>query len=147
MKLLAGTAQSTLLLDQIGAVFPGRLDEIEQLRKRAALGVEITVAPMRRRHSDSQRGLYWSSLHQFGRHLGYSAPETESLLHPVICAQAFGVRDHKEIVCRGERYSWPVPTETSSKDADGRVRDVETYGHLIEALMQFAAEYGYVIER
>lgn len=146
MKLLAGNPQARAVLDQLIDWFPGRRGEIEKVAEKAALGVQLDVSPMRRRHSKSQRGAYWATLHELGRELGYSARETEDLLHPVICSETWGVREHRMIRCRGEHYSWPIPAETSSKDADGKVRDVETYNQLIDTLLRFAAEYGVVLE-
>lgn len=101
---------------------------------------------MRQRHTDSQRGAYWATLHDLGRELGYSVAEAESLLHPVICAECWGVKDHRSIRCRGEQYEWPVPAETSSKDADGKVRDVDTYNELIETLLRLGSQYGVYLE-
>lgn len=133
-------------LDWLSGQFPGRGEEIARLGKRAQIGLELDVKPIRARHTKEQQGAYWASLHEFGRHLGYSAHETEEYLHPVICAETYGISGHRSIRCRGADYQWPVPRETSSKDADGNARDVETYSHLIDTLIRFAAEYGYVIE-
>lgn len=146
MKVYIGTAHTQPVLDQLSRWFPGRGEEIERLAKRAKLGLELVVTPMRQRHSDSQRGAYWAMLHELGRELGYSVAETESLLHPVICAEAFGMKGHRSIQCRGEQYKWPVPAETSSKDADGKVRDVETYNELIETLLRLGSQYGVYLE-
>jgi len=146
VKLHIGTAHVQTVLDQLAGWFPGRGEELAKVGEKAKLGLELDVKPMRQRHTQSQRGAYWACLHEFGRALGYTAAETESLLHPVICSEAFGVRDHKTVVCRGESYTWPVPSETSSKTADGRVRDVETYNILIDTLLRFAGEYGVYVE-
>lgn len=145
MKVQLGNVQARAVIEQFARWLPGRADQIRKLGEKCQIGLQIELSPMKRAHSQSQRGAYWASLHEFGRALGYSAHETESLLHPVICTQAFGSAGHKEITCRGQTYSWPVPAETSSKTAEGQVRDVETYGILMEALQQFAAEYGHVI--
>lgn len=127
-------------------LFPGREQELDRLVKRAQIGLEMTLRPMRSRHSKEQQGAYWASLHEFGRYLGYNAIETEQYLHPVICSAAYGVKGHRDIRVLGQSYSWPIPRETSSKDADGSVRDIETYSILIDSLIRFAAEHGYVIE-
>jgi len=50
------------------------------------------------------------------------------------------------IRCRGQEYQWPVPAETSSKDAEGKVRDAETYSILIDTLLRLGAEYGVMLE-
>ena len=146
MRLQIGTRNLPDVIQQLARWFPARAAQLAKLEAKCVLGLEVTLAPMKRRHSNEQRGAYWASLHESARHLGYTAREAESLLHPVICAEAFGQAASRQIVCRGQTYNWPVPAETSSKDADGRVRDVETYSALIETLIRFAAEYGYVIE-
>lgn len=146
MKLNAGTNLTVDILDAMCRWFPARRDDFNKLAEKARLGLQVEVTPIRQRHTTSQRGAYWACLNVLGRELGYSARETEDYLHPVICAETWGVKDHRTIQCRGEQYSWPVPAETSSKDADGKVRDALTYGALIDTLLRFGAEYGVVLE-
>ncbi len=145
MKLQLGNKQAAAVLEQFARWLPGRAEQIAKLGAKCQIGLQVELLPMKRKHTDSQRGAYWASLHEFGRELGYSTHETETLLHAVICTEAFGSGGHREITCKGKTYSWPIPAETSSKTADGRARDIETYGALMEALQRFAAEYGHVI--
>jgi hypothetical protein len=146
MKLQFGTTQAAAVLEQFERWLPARADALRKIGKKARLGVEVQIAEIKPAHSDSARGLYWASLHQFAQWLGYSTREAEAMLHPLICAEAFGQDGEREITWKGKRYSWPVPRETSSKDSEGRKRDAETYGVLIETLLRFAAEQGYVIQ-
>ena len=146
MKLMVGTRYLDDVLHQLARWFPARAKELDAMREKCVLGLQIDLAPLKRRHSDSQRGAYWAALHEFGKHVGYSARETETLLHEAILAECYGTAGAKEIMVRGKAYHWPVPAERSSKDADGRARDVDTYSALIETLLRVAAEYGYVIQ-
>ena len=143
MKLMLGTAKTATAIAWLSDLFPGRRQELEKLR--APLGIEINVAAIKPAYSGEQQGYYWRSLHAFGEHLGYSRGEVETHLHPVICADAYGHEDTRTLIFRGHEYAWPVPRETSSKDANGRKRDHETYSVLIESLIRFAADNGYVI--
>lgn len=146
MRRNIGSAQVGPVVEFLARALPQDRDELERMAKRARIGLRLELSVLRPRHSDEQRRAYWASLHEFGRHLGYEADESEQFLHPVVCSAAFGVRDERRIVCQGREYTWPVPAETSSKDADGNVRDVETYSRLIDALIRFAAEHGFVVE-
>lgn len=134
------------VIDALMPLVPGLQEQFVRLGNRSKHGLTVELKPIRMKHSQQQQGYYWRSLHAFGRHLGYSAHESETLLHPAVCAAAFGLSDHREIHIQGRTYQWPVPRETSSKDADGNVRDMETYSTLIETLIRFAAEHGYVVE-
>lgn len=146
MKLLAGTRVLPDVIHQLARWFPARAADLDKLESQCALGLQLDLAPLKSKHSDSQRGAYWSALSEFGKHLGYSARETESLLHEVMLCECYGTSGAREIVTGGETYRWPTPAERSSKDAEGRVRDVQTYSDLIETLLRVAAEHGYIID-
>lgn len=146
MKLQFGTTQARIVLDQLKRWLPARAGAIDKLVGEARLGIEIELRVIKPAHSDEQRGLYWASLHAFGAWLGYSARETESLLHPLICVETWGQSGTRSFTLRGREYEWPVPAQTSSKDGDGRKRDRETYGALIDTLGRVAAEHGFVID-
>jgi hypothetical protein len=145
VKLQFGTTQAAAVLEQFARWLPARAEQFQRIGKRARLGIEVTIAEIKPAHSRDQQGYYWLSLHQFGKWLGYTAHETETLLHPVICVETWGQSDTREITCRGRTYQWPTPKETSSKDSDGKKRDAETYSELIETLIRFAAEQGFVV--
>jgi hypothetical protein len=146
MKLAIGTRQMGAVIDQLARWFPARETQLRRLQEQCHIGLQIELAPMRRRSTDAQRGAYWAGLHELGRHLGYSARESETLLHEVILAECYGVSGSREIRAGGKVYQWPRPAERSSRKPDGGPRDVETYSELIETLLRFAAEYGCVIE-
>jgi hypothetical protein len=145
MKLQIGTRYLDDVFQQLARWFPARSAELAKIREACVLGVQIDVAPLKRKHTSEQQRAYWKFLHEVGRHLGYSARETETLLHDAMLVECFGSAGAKQMRVRGEVYSWPVPAERSSKDADGRARDVETYSALIETLLRVAAEHGYLI--
>lgn len=145
MKLHVGTNNVKTVLGQLMGWFPGRGAELAKIGEKAKLGLELDVKPLRQRHSKEQQAYYWLAVHAFGKWLGYEAHEVESLLHPAVCAATWGVKDHRTIHCQGQTYKWPVPNERSSVDADGKKRDAETYSELIESLIRFAADYGYVV--
>lgn len=145
MKVQFGTALSKVVLAQVAKWLPARALDLERIAKKASLGIEMTIVEIKPAHTDSMRAYYWTSLHAFGTWLGYSARETEAMLHPLMCAECFGQEGAREIRWKGRAWCWPVPKETSSKDADGRKRDRETYSALIETLIRFAAEQGYVV--
>lgn len=145
MRMMAGTRIVTDVIQQLARWFPALSAELSDIESKAVLGLQIDVSPLKRRHSDSQRGAYWASLHEFAAHLGYSKREAETLLHEIILCETYGTKEAREIVAGGQAYRWPVPAERSSVDADGRPRDVETYSELIETLMRVAAEHGYVL--
>jgi hypothetical protein len=147
VKLQFGSTQIAPLIAQFKRWLPARAKQLDKLLSDARLGIEIELRVIKPAHSNEQRGLYWSSLHDFGRWLGYSTRETESLLHAAICCEAFGQDGVMEQVICGRTYSWAVPRETSSKTTDGRKRDAETYGELIDTLARVASEHGFVIER
>lgn len=146
MKLNIGTRQLDDVFDQLVRWFPARMGDLEAIRGKCVLGLALDISPLRSRHTDPQRAAYWSALHRFGDALGYSAAESENLLHNVVLAEAFGTQGIREITTRGKQYAWPIPAERSSKDSEGRVRDRETYSALIETLLRLAAEYGVVLE-
>jgi hypothetical protein len=146
MKFQLGTRHLDDVFAQLIRWMPSRRAELEVIRGKCVLGVSIDITPLRSRHTEPQRAAYWSALHRFGDALGYSAAESEMLLHNVVLAEAFGTRGTREIRTRGKQYAWPVPAERSSKDAEGRARDRETYSALIETLLRLAAEYGVVLE-
>ena len=134
------------VIDQLARWFPARETQLRKLQEQCYVGLQIELAPMRRKHSGEQRGAYWSAVHQLGRHLGYSARESETLLHDAILAECYGVAGAREITMGGKVYSWPRPAERSSRKPDGGPRDVQTYSELIETVLRLAAEYGCVIE-
>lgn len=146
MKVSIGTRNLGDVFEQLIRWIPSRRAELEAIRGKCVLGVSIDIAPLRSRHTEPQRAAYWSALHRFGDALGYSAAESENLLHNVVLSEAFGTQGIREITTRGKQYAWPVPAERSSKDSEGRVRDRETYSQLIETLLRLAAEYGVVLE-
>lgn len=145
MKLMVGTRILPDVIQQLARWFPARAADLACVEEQSVLGLQMDLAPLKRRHSDSQRGAYWSGLHEFAAHLGYSKREAETLLHEVMLCETYGTKEAREIVASGQTYRWPVPAERSSKDADGRVRDVQTYSELIETLLRVAAEHGYII--
>lgn len=145
MRLFIGTRYLDDVFQQLARWFPARSAELAKMRDACVLGLQIDVAPMKRKHTSEQQRAYWASLHEFGRFLGYSARETETLLHEAMLCECFGSAGVKEMRVRGQVHSWPVPAERSSKDADGRPRDVETYSALIETLLRVAAEHGFII--
>lgn len=145
MRLQFGTKQAPAILDQLARWLPARAGQLERMAEKCRLGIELTVEPIKPAHSNEMRAYYWMSLHAFGSWLGYSTRETEAMLHQVMCAECFGQDGEREITWRGKAYCWPVPRETSSKDAEGRKRDAETYSMLIETLIRFAGEQGYLV--
>lgn len=100
------------------------------------MGYQLTLEQIKPKQTDSQRGMYWASLHEFGKHLGYDARETEAILHNHILCCAYGVKETREI--GGSRIE--IPNERSSK------QNREDYAHLIDTLMRVAAEEGFYIE-
>lgn len=145
MKLLLGTRYLDDVFQQLVRWFPARSAELAKMREACVLGLQIDVAPLKRKHTSEQQRTYWKFLHEFGRFLGYSAREVETLLHDALLVECFGSAGVREMRVRGEVHHWPVPAERSSKDAAGRARDVETYSALIETLLRVAAEHGYLI--
>lgn len=125
--------------------YPGRVEELERIEKKASV-VVLEISAKKDRHTKEQQGGYWAALHEFGRFLGYSAHEAEEMLHPAVCTAAFGQRGTRFLRSGGVTYSWPVPRATSSKDEDGNPRDVETYSMLIDSLLRLASEYGCYLE-
>lgn len=99
------------------------------------LGARVEIKPVKRAQTDSQRGFYWSALHEFGEHLGYSKGETEKWLHNEILNQAYGTKELKQF--GGSMIA--IPNLRSSKAK----RD--EYSELIRVLIQFAADNGYHI--
>lgn len=147
MKLQFGSTQIAPLIAQFKRWLPARSKQFEKLESDARLGIEVELRVIKPSHSDEQRGLYWRGLHAFGQWLGYSTRETESLLHAAICCEAYGQAGVREQVICGRTYTWAVPRETSSKTADGKKRDAETYALLIDTLTRVAGDHGFVIER
>ncbi len=134
------------VIDAMRPLVPGLGDQLTRLGNRSKQGLTVELKPVKAKHTSEQQGYYWRSLHAFGRHQGYDAHQAEHLLHPAICTAAFGLEGHRDITVAGQTYSWPVPKETSSKDADGNARDIETYSILIDTLIRFAAEHGFIVE-
>lgn len=101
------------------------------------LGVSIEARGIKPQQTDEQRGYYWLSLKSWGNHLGYSAKESEEILHRHICCVAFGVKETKRI----GGMIIEIPEMRSSR------LNREEYSVLIETLIREAAEDGFVIER
>jgi hypothetical protein len=145
VRLQFGTVQGQVVIDQLKRWLPGRAAAIQKIADDARLGVEIELRSIKPAHSDSQRGLYWSALHEFGAWCGYSKREVENQLHDIICTEAFGQAGIRQFEIGGRVIEWPVPAERSSKDMTGRRREREQYGHLIDTLIRVAGEHGFAI--
>jgi hypothetical protein len=145
IRLQFGTRLAPAAVDAIAAVLPARRDELERLLSRCKLGVEISLAAIKPKHTSEQQGYYWMSLHAFGAWCGYEKRWVDEMLHPLICCEAYGVARHIVMHWHGTDLNWPVPVATSSHDEHGNKRDRESYSELIEALIRFAAEQGYII--
>jgi hypothetical protein len=145
MKLQFGTAQAVNVLSALAASLPARAKEISALVGKCRLGLELTLTPIKPKHTPEQQGYYWMSLHAFGEWCGYDKGDVDTKLHPLICCKAYGVKRFVEINWDGELVRWPVPRATSSHDELGNKRDRESYSDLIEALIRFAADQGYIV--
>jgi hypothetical protein len=145
MKLQFGTAQAVNVLSALATSLPARAKEISALVGKCRLGLELTLTPIKPKHTPEQQGYYWMSLHAFGEWCGYNKRWVEEMLHPLICCEAYGVSRHIVIHWHGTDLNWPVPKATSSHDEFGNKRDRESYSDLIEALIRFAAEQGYIV--
>jgi len=97
----------------------------DETRKLYGKRLVVTIKAQSPAHTPEQQGLYWSTLHEWGRELGYSVKETETILHNMVLCEAYGVASYVEF--KGAR--WPVPKERSSG------QDVEHYSLLIQTLM------------
>lgn len=145
MKLQFGTRLSPLVLETIAGLIPAKAAELAKLSARCKLGLEITLAAIKPKHTSEQQGYYWMSLHAFGEWCGYNKRWVDEMLHPLICCEAYGVARHVVVHWHGTDLNWPVPVATSSHDENGNKRDRESYSELIEALIRFAGEQGYII--
>lgn len=120
---------------------PGNRDRaqraIDELKRRFAERKAFTVEfdEARPRHSDEQRGYYWASLKEWGKHLGYNAKETEEILHREIMCRAFGI---ERTIERGGMVI-NIPNGSSSKLSK------QAYSELIQELIITAGEDGYTI--
>jgi len=94
------------------------------------LGCELTIIPIKPKHTDEQRGYYWPSLRLWGSEIGYSVKESEDWLHNAVCCETFGVL--KILRVKGSLIE--VPKETSKR------LTIEQYSQLIETLLRLAAE-------
>ena len=105
----------------------------ESLRGRP---IEVHIKPLVLAHTSEQQGLYRSLLHEYGKELGYSAKESDLILHESILCETFGIL--KSLVFRGRISN--IPCKRSGK------LSIEDYSLLIETLMRLAAEDGIVLE-
>lgn len=93
-------------------------------------GVEIRIEPIKRKHTDSQRGYYWLCLNIFAKAQGMTPDEA----HNVILCECTG---SNERTFNGNTYRTP---KRRSHDMA-----VEEYGDLIETLHRCAAFCGCVL--
>jgi hypothetical protein len=102
------------------------------LRPEAAdwpLGVDIKITKAKAAQTDSQRGLYWATLKEWGKTLGYSARESETLLHNAVLCEAYGVKETRTLY----GHVIEIPRLRSSKAK----RD--EYSTLLETLLRLSA--------
>lgn len=97
--------------------------------------LEIKVEERRPRHTSEQEGLYRASLHAYGKELGYTARESDHLIHETLLCEAFGV--DKAYVSRGIVRERPLKRSASLS--------IEDYSTLIDTLFRHAAENGVVL--
>ena len=146
MRLYAGTRLLPIVLDALNLWFPRNQADLLELRGKCDLGLQIDITPIKRKHTDSQKGAYWASLHELGKHLGYTPRLVETLLHDTMLCEAYGTLEVASLMVNGEFMRYPIPKARSSVDEQGRARDVQTYSLLIETLLRVSAEYGYYID-
>lgn len=135
-----------MVADAFRQWFPGRHDELERLAKRCKRGMVVELKAVQARHTREQQGAYWASLHELGRELGFTPHEVDTVLHKAVCGEAYGIAGTRRLTIRGQAYDWPVPAQRSSVTPDGAPRDIESYSELIDALIRFAANLGYVVQ-
>ena len=105
--------------------------------KNRNLGVEIDLKWVTAKHTDEQRGYYWKYLKEWGAFLGYTARESEELLHNEVLCEAYGVRDFVTI----NNAVHGLPKERSSR------QDRENYSLLIDTMIMLAAQTNFVVPR
>ena len=118
--------------------------EIVKIVEKITMGVSVEIKATKPKHTDEQRGYYWSSLHNLGKEIGYSVRETEEYLHKIMCCHAFGVKEDISARLRdGSTAIISIPKATSSHDETGAPRSRETYSELIDTMLRIASEdYG-----
>lgn len=132
MKLRCGNGfEARRVLAMLASHWPRQHDEIMEMAD-AKLGLDVEVKPIKSKHTDPQRGYYWRSLHFWGGCLGYTAKESETLLHLAVCCEAFGVKETRRI---GNSVV-EIPNHTSSK------LHRDDYSLLIDRMLQMAAVSG-----
>ncbi len=100
-------------------------------------GISVTIKPLTKAQTESQRGIYWASLHEFGEYLGYTKRESETFLHNAVLCYAYGVKETKRI--GGSVVE--IPNQRSSK------ANRDEYSELIQALSVVAAGAGFTFKR
>ena len=108
----------------------------EQWADEHPRGYEVTVEPVAEPQTLKQRGQYWSALHEFGEHCGYTRRESEVIIHEELLRSTFGVYETRDLFGR-------LRTLPRQRSANAHRTD---YSALIEALIRLAADHGYVID-
>ena len=133
MKLTIGPDIAVGVLVDLAKRFPTRLPEWQTLADKP---ITIEVKVFKPRHTSEQQGKYWASLKEWGKQLGYSAKESEEILHEAVLCETYGTE--KTVQYRGRIRQIP---KKRSHD-----RDIEEYSELIETMMRMASEDGVYIE-
>lgn len=134
MKLKVPAVHTNVILSALLKIKPDlNLDSLERLANHPLI---VEISRVRGLHTEAQRKHYWALLHELGLSLGYTARESEIVLHNHMLCEAFGT-DH---TLKFRNVSWPVPRVRS--------RDLDTaqYSQLIDVLERVAAENGVGID-
>jgi len=99
------------------------------------LGFRFLFESVKAHQSDSQRHYYWMCLKLWGDSIGFSARESEEILHRAVLCEAFGVKETRMV--RGSTIE--IPNQRSSRLSR------EDYSLLIETMIRMAAENGFVV--
>lgn len=99
---------------------------LNRLRKKP---LKITVEERTPKHTSEQQALYWATLREWGRNLGYTGKETERYLHEEVLIEAWGENKDKR------KGRIPIPNKRSSE------LDVADYSFLITVMERMRAEY------
>lgn len=101
--------------------------------------IVITVNEFEPGHTSEQQGYYWMGLNAWGAHLGFTAHESELILHNSVLCSAYGTKRTIKRAGSDGSIVVDVPNERSSSQS------IKAYSLLIEHLLRMAAEDGYVI--
>ena len=98
--------------------------------------IDMTVEHHKDRHSTEQERYYWKMLKEYwGHEIGYSARESEDVLHRAVLCEAFGTKGTRQI---GDTIV-SVPDRTSSRLSK------EDYALLIDTMQRMAGQMGIYI--